>query len=193
MTAKRRILLALPAAAALACAGLNIAQRGESAPTSTTSGNQTKPADLKPAVSLPISQVILFNSGVGHFTRSGEVDGDAQVDLSFPEQDINDLIKSMTLRDLSPTGRVAAVTYDSHDPIDRTLASFAINLNNSPSLAQILTQARGEQVEVTLINTANQPGSLTGKIIGVEQQAQPQKDGPPVTVSVLNLWCADGV
>ena len=122
----------------------------------------------------------------------GEVEGDARVDLTFPEQDINDLIKSMTLRDLSPTGRVAAVTYDSHDPIDRTLASFAINLNNSPSLAQILTQARGEQVEVALVNTANQPGSLTGKIIGVEQQAVPSKEGT-VPVAVLNLWCAEGV
>src|SRR5207237_462460 len=128
-----------------------------------------------------------------HFTRSGDVEGDARVDLTFPEQDINDLIKSMTLRDLSANGRVAAVTYDSHDPIDRTLASFAINLNNSPSFAQILTQARGEQVEVSLINTASQPGSLTGKIIGVEQQQVPSKDSAPVTVSVLNLWCAEGV
>ena len=152
-----------------------------------------KVAQLKPAVSLPISQVILFNSGVGHFTRSGEVEGDARVDLTFPEQDINDLIKSMTLRDLSPNGRVAAVTYDSHDPIDRTLAVFAINLNNSPSFAQILTQARGEQVEVTLINTANQPGNLTGKIIGVEQQAVPSKEGDRSRSSVLNMWCAEGV
>ena len=57
-------------------------------------------AALKPAVTLPISQVILFNCGVGYFTRSGEVEGDARVDLTFPEQDINDLIKSMVLRDL---------------------------------------------------------------------------------------------
>src|SRR5215207_10026653 len=192
-----RLRYALPIAAlALATAGgLFLAQRGESAPDKANGGpaNAAKAADLKPAVSLPISQVILFNSGVGHFTRSGEVEGDARVDLTFPEQDINDLIKSMTLRDLSPAGRVAAVTYDSHDPIDRTLASFAINLNNSPSLAQILSQARGEQVEVSLVGTAAQPGNLTGKIIGVEQQAQPSKDGPPVPVTVLNLWCADGV
>jgi hypothetical protein len=167
-------------------------QRGGSGPVAVDNGKAEAAAQLKPAVSLPISQVILFNSGVGHFTRSGEVDGEARVDLTFPEQDINDLIKSMTLRDLSPNGRVAAVTYDSRDPIDRTLASFAINLNNSPSLAQILTQARGEQVEVTLVNTANQPGSLTGKIIGVEQQAVPSKEGT-VPVSVLNLWCAEGV
>src|SRR3954468_4856003 len=188
----RRFWLALPAAGALAVGVAVFSPRGESAPSPVDAGRE-KVADLKPAVSLPISQVILFNSGVGHFTRSGEVEGEARVDLTFPEQDVNDLIKSMTLRDLSPNGRVAAVTYDSHDPIDRTLASFAINLNHSPPLAQILTQARGEQVEVTLAANANQPPSLSGKIIGVEQQQAPQKDGPPVTVSVLNLWCPDGV
>src|SRR5262249_38357664 len=192
MKLSRRYLWTIPLAAGLAAGGLFLTQRGTSAP-GPANGRADQPADLKPTVSLPISQVILFNSGVGHFTRSGDVEGDARVDLTFPEQDVNDLIKSMTLRDLSPNGRVAAVTYDSHDPIDRTLASFAINLNNSPSLAQILTQARGEQVEVTLVNTATQPGNLTGKIIGVEQQAQASKEGPPVPVSVLNLWCAEGV
>ncbi|HEX3151862.1 MAG TPA: DUF4139 domain-containing protein, partial [Gemmataceae bacterium] len=187
----KRIWFTLPVLMALAVGFVVFAQRGD--PVVPEQQKQPdKVAALKPAVSLPISQVILFNSGVGHFTRSGEVEGEARVDLTFPEQDINDLIKSMTLRDLSPNGRVAAVTYDSHDPIDRTLASFAINLNNSPSLAQILTQARGEQVEVTLINNASQPGNLTGKIIGIEAQAVPSKEGP-VTVSVLNMWCAEGV
>jgi hypothetical protein len=190
---RRRLLYALSAAALAAAAGLSLAQRGQSVPEPRVVGDPPgQPADLKPAVSLPITQVILFNSGVGHFTRSGEVEGEARVDLSFPEPDVNDLIKSMTLRDLSPNGRVAAVTYDSHDPIDRTLASFAINLNNSPPLAQILTQARGEQVEVSLVGTANQPGNLVGKIMGVEQQQVPSKEGT-VPVSVLNLWCADGV
>src|SRR5688572_22785529 len=189
----RRLLYALPIATLAAAAALFLAQRGQSAPEPPGRDPAIPAADLRPAVSLPISQVILFNSGVGHFTRSGEVEGEARVDLTFPEQDINDLIKSMTLRDLSPTGRVAAVTYDSHDPIDRTLASFAINLNNSPPLANILTQARGEQVEVTLVSTATQPNNLVGKIIGVEPQQVPSKDGPPVTVQVLNLWCADGI
>src|SRR5262249_12719955 len=145
MSRMRRLLWGLPVVGALAAGGLLVAQKTES-PAETASGGAVpaKPADLKPTVSLPISQRILFNPGVGHFPRSGEAEGDARVDLTFPEPDVNDLIKSMTLRDLSPQGRVAAVTYDSHDPIDRTLASFAINLNNSPSLAQILTQARGE-------------------------------------------------
>src|SRR5262245_44039211 len=189
----RRYLLALPALGALAVGAALYGQRNPDPAPDRGNGQPAKAGDLKPAVRLPISQVVLFNSGVGHFTRAGELDGDARVDLTFPEQDINDLIKSMTLRDFSPNGRVGAVTYDSHDPIDRTLASFAINLNNNPPLSQILTQARGEQVEVTLVNTTNQPGNLTGKIIGIEQQQVPSKEGPPVVASVLNLWCAEGV
>jgi hypothetical protein len=149
--------------------------------------------ELKQASTLPISRVILFSSGVAHHTRSADVEGDARIDLTFPEQDINDLIKSMVLQDYSEKGRISAVTYDSHEPIDRTLRSFAINLNNNPTFANILTQARGEKVEVVMQQTATaQPGTITGSIIGVENQKQAAKDGA-INVEVLNLWCAEGV
>jgi len=150
--------------------------------------------DLKPAVTLPVTRVVMFNSGVGYFSRSGEVDGDARVDLTFQEADINDLIKSMVLEDFGG-GRVAAVSYDSREPIARTLASFSINLNGETSFAGILHQARGERVEVTTNPTAqNQPGKLTGSIVGIETQAAPGgANQPPVPVAVLNLWCAEGL
>src|SRR5262249_54447733 len=153
----RRFLWAVPAAAALVAGGAVLyGQRNPDPPREPGNGNQ-KPADLKPAVSLPISQGILFNSGVGHFTPAREVEGDARGYWTFPEQNTKDLTKTMALRDRSPQGRVAAATYASHDPIDRPLASFAITLNNTPPPANILTQARGEQVEVTLVSNANQP------------------------------------
>ena len=150
--------------------------------------------DLKPAVTLPISRVVMFNSGVGYFSRSGEVDGDARVDLTFQEADINDLIKSMVLEDFGG-GRVAAVSYDSREPIARTLASFSINLNGETTFASILQQARGERVEVTTNPTAqNQPGKVTGSIVGIETQAAPGgPNQPAVPVAVLNLWCAEGM
>jgi hypothetical protein len=91
-------------------------------------------ADVKPAVTLPITRVVLFNSGVGYFSRSGEVADDARVDLTFPEQDVNDLLKSMVLEDFNG-GRIAAVSYDSREPIARTLSSFAVNLNGNPTFA----------------------------------------------------------
>ena len=126
--------------------------------------------DVKPAVTLPITRVVLFNSGVGYFSRSGEVADDARVDLTFPEQDINDLLKSMVLEDFNG-GRIAAVSYDSREPITRTLASFAVNLNGNPTFAGIVSQMRGERVEVVITpGAANQPGKLNGVIVGVETQ-----------------------
>jgi hypothetical protein len=142
---------------------------------------------------LPIAQVVLFSSGVGYFQREGVVEGDARVDLSFDVRDINDLIKSMVLRDLDG-GHVSAVSYDSNAPVERTLKSFAINLNGNPSFSAILNQARGEKIEVVLQQTnAAQPGTLTGTIVGLEQQKQPVGKDAVADVEVLNLWCADGV
>ena len=46
-----------------------------------------------------------------YFQRSGKVTGSARVDLSFPVQDINDLLKSLALQDLGG-GQVSAVSYD---------------------------------------------------------------------------------
>jgi hypothetical protein len=148
--------------------------------------------EVKPAVSLPLTRVVLFNSGVGYFSRSGEVTDDARVDLSFQEQDVNDLLKSMVLEDFGK-GRIAAVSYDSREPISRTLASYAVNLDGSPTFAGIVSQLRGERVEVvTTPGAANQPGKLTGTIVGVETQKVPAGQAT-VDAAVLNLWCAEGL
>jgi hypothetical protein len=148
--------------------------------------------DLKPAVSLPITRVVLFNSGVGYFSRSGEVEGDARVDLTFPESDINDLLKSMVLEDFNK-GRISAVSYDSREPISRTLSSFAVNLNGNPTFSGILSQLRGERIEVAVSPTAaNQPGKLTGTIVGIEHQ-KVQAGNQTIDAEVLNMWCAEGM
>src|SRR5207237_8024418 len=88
------------------------------------------------AAQLPIGQVVLFSSGVGYFQREGQVEGTQRVDLTFATQDINDLIKSMTLRDLDG-GQITAVSYDSNVPVERTLQSFAVNLAANTSFSAI--------------------------------------------------------
>jgi len=154
--------------------------------------NAADKQDLKPAVNLPLTRVVLFNSGVGYFARGGEIEGDARVDLAFEDADVNDLLKSMVLEDFG-NGRIAAVSYDSREPISRTLSSFAINLNGNPTFSNILSQARGERIEVTMQPTAaNQPGKLTGAIVGIEKQEIAAGSGTH-SVEVLNMWCAEGM
>jgi hypothetical protein len=172
------------------------AQRAHAGLTLTAPGDGKNPdgADGRDrAAQLPIGQIVLFSSGVGYFQREGAVEGNARVDLSFPVQDINDLLKSMVVRDLDG-GVVSTVSYDSNAPVEKTLRSFAVNLNGNPSFAGILSQARGEKVEVVLQQTnATQPGTLTGTVIGVETQHQPAGKDATVNVELLNLWWADGM
>ena len=159
--------------------------------SSTAEPGKADAANAAAAANLPIRNVVLFSSGVGYFQRKGEVDGNVRVDLTFQVRDINDLIKSMVIQD--EKGVVSAVSYDSLDPVERTLKSYAVNLTNNPTFGAILTQMRGEKVEVVLQTTAvNQPGTVQGAIMGIEKQRQPGKDGPTET-EVVNLWCAEGV
>lgn len=141
------------------------------------------------ATALPVGQVVLFSSGVGMFQREGTVEGDARVDLRFPAGDVNDLLKSMVLRDLDG-GHVSAVSYDSNAPIERTLKSFAVNLTGNPTFADILHQTRGEKVEVTL----STPGAsaLSGTIVGIEVKKH-AVNKEVVEHQVLNLFSTDGL
>jgi hypothetical protein len=99
----------------------------------------------------------------------------------------------MVLQDLGK-GHISAVSYESRDPIDKTLRSFAINLTQNPGYGQILNQARGEKVEISLQASNNaQPGTLTGTIIGVEPKEEAVSKDKIAHVEMLNLWCAEGM
>src|SRR5438128_2255125 len=78
------------------------------------------------AAKLPVTKVVLFNSGVGYFERQGEIEGDVRIDLAFAIQDVNDILKSMIVQDMSGKGHISAVSFDSQEPLDKTLRSFSI-------------------------------------------------------------------
>jgi hypothetical protein len=146
------------------------------------------PKQLAPP--LPINQVILFSSGVGYFQREGQITGTTHVDLAFPSTDVNDLLKSLVLQDMGG-GHVSTITYDSPDPIEKTLKSFALDLTYNPTFGQILNQARGEKVEITCLASASTPqASLTGVIVGMESRGG--SAGVP-EVDLLNLLGTDGL
>jgi hypothetical protein len=182
------LLVALGAlAVAFAAVALRLAARPPAGPAKAEEGKSEAP------VRLPLARVVLYSSGVGYFQREGAVEGSARLDLSFPAADVNDLLKSMVLRDRDG-GQVAAVSYDSSAPLERTLRSFAVDLTNNPPLFDILNQARGQRVEVSLATApAGSAATLSGAVVGLEKQKQPAGKDQVVEASVLNLWCADGL
>jgi hypothetical protein len=143
--------------------------------------------NVVPKVSnLPLTEVVLYSSGVGYFERMGEVDGRAEVDLRFKTDDINDLLKSMVVQDFNG-GRVTTVTYGSRDPLTKTLRSFSLDLTQNPTLGGLLNQARGERVELLW------PSKVTGTILGVEKKKEPSGEKNEREVEYLNLLTDDGL
>jgi len=134
---------------------------------------------------VPLREVVLFTSGVGYFQRDGQVEGDARLELKFDTTDINDLLKSVVLRDFDG-GQILSMTYDNRDPITRALRSFAIDLTSEPSVADILRQVRGEHIEVAV------PGPLDGVIVGIETRKVAVGD-TVVPTEVLNLLTTEGL
>ena len=148
--------------------------------------SQVRGDEKEKSTDIPVKRVVMFSSGVAFFEHAGEVDGDAQVDLKFNVKDINDLLKSMVLQDQGG-GKISTVSYGSKDPITRTLATFSIDLTTNPTLADLLKQIRGEQIEI------DAPTKIAGTILGVETRRIPQGKEQPVEVSYLNLLTEDGL
>lgn len=135
---------------------------------------------------LPISEVALYSSGVGFFQRQGRLEGKSNVQFRFKTEDIDDLLKSMVVQDFDG-GRVSMVTYESRDPATKTLKSFAIDLTEKPTMAQLLEQMRGEKVEVAW------PNSVQGTILGVEVKTKIVDEKTKIDAEYLNLLAADGL
>ena len=124
-----------------------------------------------PATDLPVREVALFSSGVGYFQHAGPVRDNATTELRFKASQINDILKSMVLADLSG-GTVGVVTYPSQDPVEKALRSFQVDITGNPNLADLLNQLRGAKVTVNA-----GPEKLSGTVLGVETRETPVGSG----------------
>jgi hypothetical protein len=175
----RRTTTALVLAAGL-CAALT-------APVATATTDPASDPAIDPD-DLPISRITLYRSGVGSFVRQGSVNGDADIDLRFRTDQINDILKSMIVLDLGG-GKIEGATYGSKEPLSRRLASFAVDISDNPGRAQLLDRLRGAPVSV---RTAE--GEHEGTVLGVEYRERVHPESGAIdTEAIVSLVTADGV
>jgi hypothetical protein len=138
---------------------------------------------------LPIRRITLYRSGVGSFERRGLIDGDASVQLRFDSKDINDILKSMIVLDLSGQGRIDGIAYSSKEPLSRRLASFGVNIADEPTLFNLLGRLRGAKVSFDVADA-----KVVGTILGSE--ARPEAMGQsttPINVPYINVLTDVGI
>src|ERR1044071_7062498 len=152
---------------------------------------QTSVATTSSGQTLPIRRVILYSNGVAYIERRGMVSGHAEVDLSFKQSQVDDVLKSMVVLDLGQ-GRIGAVSYNSSAPPAARMADIPFSVGaetQGGGLAGILTQWQGARVLVT----TKQNRTAAGSILTVEQrQAQPDKEKPATTTHALVISSEGG-
>ena len=139
-----------------------------------------------PAADLPLTSVELFTSGVGYFERVGAVEGTTSVELSFRTAQINDILKSLVVQDLSGGG-IAPVTYAPQEPLERTLSAFAVNISDNPRLRELWDRLRGAPVRLAVGATV-----VEGTAFGSETMEK-HADDTTYEVEILNLLTHKGL
>jgi hypothetical protein len=116
---------------------------------------------------LPVRRVVLYKNGVGYFEHLGRVRGSQDVHVDFTSAQLNDVLKSLTVLDLSG-GRITGVDYNSEAPLARRLATLRLSLGERPTTAEFLGALRGARLEV---RSGNGP-LLAGKLLSVERKTR---------------------
>ncbi len=106
-------------------------------------------ADTTAVDRLPIRKVVLYKHGVGYFVRQGVVSADRPVSLHFSKAQMNDLLKSLTVIDLSGSA-TGSIVYDSTKSIKQMLADYNFDLQGNVGLPQILMQFAGSKVNLVV-------------------------------------------
>ncbi|HEX8248355.1 MAG TPA: hypothetical protein VF599_09305 [Pyrinomonadaceae bacterium] len=116
---------------------------------------------------LPIRRVILYSNGVAYIERRGIVSGNAEVNLSFKQSQVDDVLKSMLVLDLQ--GKIGAVSYNSSMPTGARMSEIPFSVSpltaDGGGIAGVLAQLQGAKVSVT---TAK--GTFSGAILTVERK-----------------------
>ena len=112
---------------------------------------------------LPIRRVVLFKHGVGLFQRQGTVDGDQVIELGFKADQMNDVLKSLTVLDYGG-GTFAALSYDSEEPLERRLSDLNMHIPEKGAISDFLDQLKG--VRISLSRGTER---IEGTVMGIEE------------------------
>ncbi len=164
-----------------------------SIPAQMRSTKQVKPTLPKAAQTatnqLPIRRVILYSNGVAYVERRGIVSGNAEVNLSFKQSQVDDVLKSMIVLDLGQ-GNIGAVSYNSSAPVSSKMSEIPFSVNpltaDGGGLAGVLAQLQGAKVSVL-----STKGAATGAILTVERK-QIKTEKETIWTSVLVIASETG-
>src|SRR6266403_4020018 len=141
-------------------------------PSNSEAASEAHESANPEATRLPVRRVVLYKNGVGYFEHLGRVRGSPDVHVDFTSAQLNDVLKSLTVLDLSG-GKRSGVAYNSEAPLARRLATLRLTLGENPTMADFLGALRGARLEVR----SGSGAAMVGKLLSVEQKSREKDKG----------------
>jgi len=151
-------------------------EKSENVESASVTRESANPAAAK----LPVRRVVLYKNGVGYFEHLGHVRGSQDVHVDFTSAQLNDVLKSLTVLDLSG-GKISGVDYNSEAPLARRLATLRLTLGENPTMTDFLGALRGARLEVR-----SGGSTIAGKLLSVEKKSR-ARDGATTEWAEISL------
>lgn len=111
-----------------------------------------------------VKKVVLFKHGMAFYAMKSAVKQTAALTLQFKVDEMDDILKSLFVADLSGNGFISNISYDAAQDIDQVLKNISVSIPGGKKvLEDFLASIKGASVQVT---TAGK--QLEGAIIGIE-------------------------
>lgn len=112
---------------------------------------------------IPIKNVVLYKHGVASIERRGLVHDNQSLSLNFKPDEMNDVLKSLTVVDQSGKGQIASISYDNDQPVSVRLENTNIELNDQrDNIISFLNQIKGAR-----ITASDSKVSWNGLVMGI--------------------------
>lgn len=121
---------------------------------------------------LPVREMVLYKHGVGFFVRAGQT-GEPQIALTFRKDEINDVLKSLSVFDRAG-GQVLGIHYQTPMDQEARLASSSIRLSDVGSERELLRDLRGRKAVLTFEIAPGSMETLSGRVVGIDDMGKEQ-------------------
>ncbi|MCS4089552.1 DUF4139 domain-containing protein [Rhizobium sp. BK176] len=129
----------------------------------------------------PVKSVTLSSGGLAEIRRTATLDGNGEIRIEVPLDQVNDILKSLVVFD--PKGTVKDLSLAGPNPLDETFKNLPFTPDDLTALPKLLTSLKGSKVTVEGRNNG------AGTVLGVETEKR--SEGAEATY--LNLMGDDGL
>lgn len=119
---------------------------------------------------LPLRVLRLYETGVGYFERSGELEGRARTTLPVPAGHLDDALKSLVVLDGGAGGRVDGLSFPSSvtRATARARAGLPTDADRPITFRDLLVSMKGERVVVTSTRAGH--AETSGRVVEVTEE-----------------------